>query len=86
MSLSERQENRVKYTDLHKEAPRAPRIQVDLGALTNQPRRDQALLAEAGISLDRALVALLVGSERFGPIGVVELLDRAGRDDTTANG
>ncbi|WP_437483456.1 hypothetical protein WME75_42850 [Sorangium sp. So ce1014] len=48
---------------------------VDLIALMNQPHRDQALLAEAGISLDRALFALLVGIERFGPIGVVELSD-----------
>ncbi|WP_438028571.1 MarR family winged helix-turn-helix transcriptional regulator [Sorangium sp. So ce233] len=58
---------------------------VDLMALMNQPQRDQALLAEAGVSLDRALFPLLVGIERFGPIGVVELSDRAGRDYTTVS-
>ncbi|WP_437575515.1 MarR family winged helix-turn-helix transcriptional regulator [Sorangium sp. So ce887] len=58
---------------------------VDLIALMNQPQRDQTLLAEAGLSLDRALFPLLVGIERFGPIGVVELSDRAGRDYTTVS-
>jgi DNA-binding MarR family transcriptional regulator len=58
---------------------------VDLIALMNQPQRDDALLAEAGISLDRALFPLLVGIERFGPIGVGELSDRAGRDYTTVS-
>lgn len=58
---------------------------VDLVALMNQPQRDDALLAEAGISLDRALFTLLVGIERFGPIGVGELSDRAGRDYTTVS-
>jgi DNA-binding MarR family transcriptional regulator len=58
---------------------------VDLIALMNQPQRDDELLAEAGISLDRALFKLLVGIERFGPIGVVELSDRAGRDYTTVS-
>ncbi len=58
---------------------------VDLIALMNQPQRDDMLLAEAGISLDRALFPLLVGIERFGPIGVGELADRAGRDYTTVS-
>lgn len=58
---------------------------VDLIAVMNQPQRDQALLAEAGVSLERALFQLLVGIERFGPIGVVELSERAGRDYTTVS-
>ncbi|HTN84918.1 MAG TPA: MarR family transcriptional regulator [Sorangium sp.] len=58
---------------------------VDLIAVMNQPQRDQALLAEAGVSLDPALFRLLVGIERFGPIGVVELSERAGRDYTTVS-
>jgi DNA-binding MarR family transcriptional regulator len=58
---------------------------VDLVALMNRPQRDQALLQAAGISLDRALFPLLVGIERFGPIGVVDLADRAGRDHTTVS-
>jgi DNA-binding MarR family transcriptional regulator len=35
-----------------------------------------------GIRRDQALFPLLVGIERFGPIGVVELIDRVGRDRT----
>lgn len=58
---------------------------VDLIALMNKPQRDQALLAEAGIPLDRALFPLLVGIERYGPIGVVELAERTGRDYTTVS-
>jgi DNA-binding MarR family transcriptional regulator len=58
---------------------------VDLMALMNQPQRDIALMREAGIELDRALFPLLVGIDRFGPIGVVELADKAGRDYTTVS-
>ncbi|MCS7475695.1 MarR family winged helix-turn-helix transcriptional regulator [Umezawaea endophytica] len=58
---------------------------VDLIALMNLPQRDDVLLAEAGVTLDRALFTLLVGIERFQPIGVVELADRAGRDHTTVS-
>ncbi|MGI5154819.1 MarR family winged helix-turn-helix transcriptional regulator [Microbispora sp. CA-102843] len=56
---------------------------VDLVVLMNLPSRDDVLLAEAGVSLDRALFSLIVGIERFGPIGVGELAERAGRDYTT---
>jgi DNA-binding MarR family transcriptional regulator len=58
---------------------------VDLVALINLPQRDDALLMEAGVTLDRALFPLLVGIGRFGPIGVGELADRAGRDYTTVS-
>lgn len=58
---------------------------VDLVALINLPQRDDVLLAEAGVTLDRALFPLLVGIERFGPIGVVDLADRAGRDHSTVS-
>ncbi|XAH25202.1 MarR family winged helix-turn-helix transcriptional regulator [Xylophilus sp. GW821-FHT01B05] len=51
----------------------------------NRPQRDEAMVREAGISLDRALFPLLVGVERLGPIGVVELADRVGRDYTTVS-
>lgn len=56
---------------------------VDILIVMNRPQRDEVLIKEAGIRLDRALFPLLVGIERFGPIGVVELADRAGRDYTT---
>src|SRR4051812_22015637 len=49
----------------------------------NRPRNDERMLEEAGVRLDRALFPLLVGIERLGPIGVVDLSERAGRDYTT---
>jgi DNA-binding MarR family transcriptional regulator len=58
---------------------------LDIASAMNRPQRDEALIKEAGIALDRALFPLLVGIERFGPIGVVELADRAGRDYTTVS-
>lgn len=51
----------------------------------NRPQRDAALIAQAGIALDRALFPLLVGIERLGPIGIVELADGTGRDYTTVS-
>ena len=58
---------------------------VDLTGVMNQPQRDARMIAEAGISLDRALFPLLVGLHRFGPIGIGDLADRAGRDYTTVS-
>jgi DNA-binding MarR family transcriptional regulator len=58
---------------------------VDLVGIMNRPQRDARMIKEAGISLDRALFPLLVGIGRFGPIGVVDLADRAGRDYTTVS-
>jgi DNA-binding MarR family transcriptional regulator len=58
---------------------------LDIVAVMNRPQRDEALIKEAGIALDRALFPLLVGVERFGPIGVVEMADRVGRDYTTVS-
>lgn len=51
----------------------------------NRPRRDERLIEEAGIPLDRALFPLLARIGRHGPIGVVELADRTGRDHTTVS-
>jgi DNA-binding MarR family transcriptional regulator len=58
---------------------------LDIVNVMNRPRRDEALIKEAGIALDRALFPLLVVIERFGPIGVVALADRVGRDYTTVS-
>jgi DNA-binding MarR family transcriptional regulator len=58
---------------------------VDILGVMNQPQRDTMTIEEAGISLDRALFPLLVGIGRFGPIGVVNLADRVGRDYTTVS-
>lgn len=51
----------------------------------NRPDRDDALIQEAGISLDRALFPLLVLVERLGPIAVGELAGRVGRDYSTVS-
>lgn len=58
---------------------------VDLVDEINRPRRDDRLIEEAGIPLDRALFPLLGRIGRYGPIGVVELADRTGRDHTTVS-
>lgn len=56
---------------------------ISIVGVMNRPQRDEAMVKEAGIALDRALFPLLVVIERLGPIGVVELADRIGRDYTT---
>ena len=56
---------------------------LDIVGVMNRPQNDEAMIKAAAIPLDRALFPLLVGIERFGPIGVVELADRVGRDYTT---
>lgn len=58
---------------------------IDLVTLINLPQRDDVILAEAGIKLDRALFPLLVGIQRYGPLGVVEIAERAGRDYSTVS-
>ncbi|WP_137930168.1 MarR family winged helix-turn-helix transcriptional regulator [Mesorhizobium comanense] len=58
---------------------------LDIVGQMNRPQRDELLIKAAGIPLDRALFPLLVGIERFGPIGVVEMADRVGRDYTTVS-
>ncbi len=58
---------------------------LDIVSVMNRPQRDEVLIKAAGIPLDRALFPLLVGVGRFGPIGVVELAERTGRDYTTVS-
>lgn len=58
---------------------------LEIVSVMNRPQQDEALLGEAGVKLDRALFPLLVGIERLGPIGVVDLAERAGRDYTTVS-
>ncbi|MGC4083729.1 MAG: MarR family winged helix-turn-helix transcriptional regulator [Vicinamibacterales bacterium] len=43
------------------------------------------MIRDSGIALDRALFPLLVGIERLGPIGIVNLAERIGRDYTTVS-
>jgi len=58
---------------------------LDIVSFMNRPQNDEALIREANIPLDRALFPLLVGIQRFGPTGVVDLADRIGRDYTTVS-
>lgn len=51
----------------------------------NRPELDERMVRQAGISLDRALFPLLVMIERLGPIGIVDLAGRVGRDYTTVS-
>jgi DNA-binding MarR family transcriptional regulator len=74
---------KVQNTHISAQLRRLHEALLDIVSVMNQPQRDEALISEAGIPLDRALFPLLVCVERFGPIGVVELADRVGRDYTT---
>ncbi|HJW40842.1 MAG TPA: MarR family transcriptional regulator [Rhizomicrobium sp.] len=58
---------------------------VDLIGLLNSPRRDEALLREAGVDLDRALFPLLVALGARGPLAVAQIADLVGRDHTTVS-
>lgn len=58
---------------------------IDIASVMNRPQRDEGMVRDAGIALDRALFPLLVVIEQRGPIGIVELADRVGRDYTTVS-
>ena len=58
---------------------------LEIVTVMNRPERDEELLALAGLTLERALFPLLVFVERRGPIGVVDLAGRVGRDYTTVS-
>ncbi len=77
--------NRVQNTHISDQLRVLHRAVLDIVGLMNRPQRDEVLIRAAGIPLDRALFPLLVGIEKFGPIGVVDLADRIGRDYTTVS-
>ena len=56
---------------------------VGLIGFLNSPQRDDVLLREAGVALDRALFPLLVRLGMSGPLSVAGLADQVGRDHTT---
>jgi DNA-binding MarR family transcriptional regulator len=56
---------------------------IDLMSFFSSPRRDEVLLREAGVNLDRALFPLLVRLSMFGPLSVAGLAGQVGRDHTT---
>lgn len=77
--------NKVHNAHISALLPALHRSLIDIVGVMNQPERDAALLEAAGLSLERALFPLLVLVERLGPIGVVELAGRVGRDYTTVS-
>jgi DNA-binding MarR family transcriptional regulator len=58
---------------------------LDLTGVLNRPQPDAALIARAGVDLDRALFPLLSRVERRGPLGIGELAELCGRDYTTVS-
>ena len=76
---------KVQNTHISMNLPKLHRALLDIAGALMQPERDEALLAMAGLSLERALFPLLVLIERLGPIGVVDLAGRVGRDHTTVS-
>ena len=58
---------------------------IEIVSAMNRAQNDDALLSAAEVRLDRALLPLLVGIERLGPISVGDIADRAGRDYTTVS-
>jgi DNA-binding MarR family transcriptional regulator len=77
--------DKVQNTHICGSLPALHRSLLDIVGVINQPERDDAMLAMAGLSLERALFPLIVLIERLGPIGVVELAGRVGRDYTTVS-
>jgi DNA-binding MarR family transcriptional regulator len=58
---------------------------LDLTGVLNRPQPDAALIAPAGVDLDRALFPLLVRVERRGPLAIGELAELCGRDYSTVS-
>ncbi|MGE8669317.1 MAG: MarR family winged helix-turn-helix transcriptional regulator [Achromobacter mucicolens] len=76
-------EKKVQDTHISAQLKDLHRSLITIVSVMNRPRNDERLIAEAGVQLDQALFRLLVVIERVGPIGVVDLADRLGRDYTT---
>jgi DNA-binding MarR family transcriptional regulator len=55
----------------------------DLSSLMYGSLLHTALTEEAGVSLDRALLPLLLRIQRIGPVGVEDLAKMVGRDQST---
>ncbi len=77
--------NKVHDTHVRASLPNLHRSLLDIVGEFNRPERDAAMLEMAGLTLERALFPLLVLVEKLGPIGVVELAGRVGRDYTTVS-
>ncbi len=77
--------NKVQTTHIRPKLPGLHRALLDIVGVMNRPDNDAAMLERAGLSLERALFPLIVLVERLGPIGVVDLAARVGRDYTTVS-
>jgi DNA-binding MarR family transcriptional regulator len=75
----------VQNTHILRSLPELHRSLVEIVSTMNRPENDAAMLEKAGLALERALFPLLVLVERLGPIGVVDLAGRVGRDHTTVS-
>lgn len=70
---------------MKRELTRLREALLDLTGVLNRPQPDAALIALAGVDLDRALFPLLARVERRGPLGIGELAELCGRDYTTVS-
>jgi DNA-binding MarR family transcriptional regulator len=77
--------NKVQNAHITAALPELHRSLIDIVSVMNRPERDAAMLKMAGLTLERALFPLLVLIERLGPIGVVDLAGRVGRDYSTVS-
>jgi DNA-binding MarR family transcriptional regulator len=75
----------VQNAHISSSLPTLHRALIDIGSVMNRPERDEQMLQMAGLSFERALFPLIVLIERLGPIGVVDLAGRVGRDYTTVS-
>jgi len=75
--------NKVQDTHISAELKSLHNSLISIVSVMNRPRNDIRLIEAAGVELDQALFRLLVVIERLGPIGVVDLAERLGRDYTT---
>ncbi len=75
--------NKVQDTHISTELKSLHYSLISITSVMNRPRNDIRLIEAAGVKLDQALFRLLVVIERLGPIGVVDLAERLGRDYTT---
>jgi DNA-binding MarR family transcriptional regulator len=75
----------VQDTHISQQLPILHDALVSIVSVMNSPHRDEEMIRQAGIRLDRALFPLLIGVAKLGPIGVGDLADRVGRDYTTVS-
>ncbi len=75
----------VQITHIKALMPQLLRALVEITGAMNGPERDAAMLEASGLTMERALCPLLVLVEQLGPIGVVDLAGRIGRDYSTVS-